>query len=124
MISQRSDGANRQWLQWAAFLAFRATRVEADLGFVEYIVVAQHRESWQNTGACLQSKAELSSFALELSKRMDMRYTAPPMPVDLTMKSDAMPSIPENASNDGQQGHHRRNSSLDIGSVEAMFQTK
>jgi len=29
--------------QWISFLAFRPTRVEADLGFVEYIVVAQHR---------------------------------------------------------------------------------
>jgi small-conductance mechanosensitive channel len=29
--------------EWLVFLAFRATRVEADMGFVEYIVVAQHR---------------------------------------------------------------------------------
>jgi len=27
-------------------VAFRAARVEADFGFVEYKVVAQHRERW------------------------------------------------------------------------------
>jgi small-conductance mechanosensitive channel len=42
--------------QWASFLAFRATRVEADLGFVEYIVVAQHR------GKCLEA-VDLKSCA-------------------------------------------------------------
>jgi len=31
-------------------------------------------ESWQSIGALLGSKAELSSFALELSKKMKMRY--------------------------------------------------
>jgi hypothetical protein len=69
-----------------SFLAFRATRVEADLGFVEHVVVAQHRESWQNLGALLESKAQLSSFALELSKKMDMRYVSPPMPIDLNFQ--------------------------------------
>jgi small-conductance mechanosensitive channel len=32
--------------EWLALLAIRANRVEADLGFVEYGVVLQHRESW------------------------------------------------------------------------------
>lgn len=75
--------------QWGSFTSFRATRVEADLGFVEYSVCAQHRESWQAPGALLESKAQLSSFALELSKKMDMRYKSPPMPVDLSLKSAA-----------------------------------
>jgi hypothetical protein len=29
--------------------------------------------------------AELSSFALELTKKMNMRYTKPPLPVDLSV---------------------------------------
>jgi len=65
------------------------------MGFVEYIVVAQHRESWQTPGALLDSKAELSTFALELSKRMGMRYRSPAMPVDLTLKEGALRSISE-----------------------------
>lgn len=42
----------------------------------------------------MESKAELSSFALELSKRMHMRYSSPPMPVDLTMKDNTVPPPP------------------------------
>jgi hypothetical protein len=45
----------------------------------------QHRESWQNIGAILTSKADLTSFTLELSKQLGMRYDAPPLPVTLTM---------------------------------------
>jgi len=45
-------------------------------------------ESWQSIGAVLDSKAALSSFCLELSKRMNIRYMSPPMPVDLTVKQE------------------------------------
>ena len=34
---------NSSLVQWAAFLAFRATDVFADLGYVQYIFVGQHR---------------------------------------------------------------------------------
>jgi hypothetical protein len=30
-----------------------------------------------------ESKAEVASFCLELSKKLDMRYQSPPLPVDL-----------------------------------------
>jgi hypothetical protein len=71
--------------EWLKFSAFRASGVEVNLGYVEYFVAATHREGWQQIGALLQSKADLSSFALELQKRMDIRYRAPPLPVDLSM---------------------------------------
>ena len=32
--------------EWIAMNAFRAARLEADLGYVEYKLLAQHRESW------------------------------------------------------------------------------
>ncbi len=97
--------------QWVALVGFRATRVEADFGYVEYRIICQHREAWQNIGThlkylqffyfccttnltkrqcsfkkgpILQSKADLSSFCLELSKKLDLRYVSPPMPVNLT----------------------------------------
>ena len=64
--------------------SFRATRVEADVGYIEYKIIVQHRESWQIIGPVLQSKADLSSFCLEATKKLDMKYESPPMPVNLS----------------------------------------
>jgi hypothetical protein len=33
----------------------------------------------------LESKAQVASFCLELSKKLDMKYTCPPLPVDLAL---------------------------------------
>lgn len=55
---------------------------------VEYIFVAQHRENWANIGALKDSLADVSFFALEMAKKMDMRYSAPPMPVNLNMMTN------------------------------------
>ena len=52
---------------------------------MEYVFVAQHRENWANVGALKNSLADVSYFALEVSKKMDMRYMAPPMPINLKM---------------------------------------
>ena len=70
--------------EWIALSGFRATSVEADFGYVEYKIIAQHREKWQNIGPILQSKADLSSFILEVTKKLDMKYESPPMPVNLS----------------------------------------
>jgi hypothetical protein len=67
--------------EWLSMLGFRATTVEAQEGYIEYIVVLQHRESWQQVTPLYMSKAAVSSFALELAKQMDMRYVSPPMPI-------------------------------------------
>jgi len=69
--------------EWIKLCAFRSTVVEADLGYVGYIVVLNHVESWQNIGAIKQSLADCASFCLEVSKKLDMRFVAPPMPIDL-----------------------------------------
>ncbi|KAL3792577.1 hypothetical protein HJC23_005547 [Cyclotella cryptica] len=76
--------------EWIALTAFRVTRVEADAGYVEYKILGQHRERWQNIGPILQSKADLSSFCLEVAKKLDMRYESPPMPVNLSASGDIM----------------------------------
>jgi hypothetical protein len=68
-----------------ALNGFRATRVEQDAGFIEYIVCLGHRNSWQDIGPILQSKADVASYCLELAKKLEMRYTAPPLPVNLSM---------------------------------------
>ena len=71
--------------QYTKLDGFRATVVEADLGYIKYVVVLQHIESWQNIGNVLQAKADVASFCLEVSKKMDMRYIAPPLPIDLSL---------------------------------------
>jgi hypothetical protein len=42
-------------------------------------------ESWHSI-APFVSKADLTNFALELSKKMNIRYVSPPKPIDLTLK--------------------------------------
>ncbi len=59
--------------------------METELGYIEYKVVLQHRESWNMVTEILQSKADVSSFCLELQKQLEMRYHAPALPVDLAM---------------------------------------
>jgi len=51
----------------------------------QYIIALGHRNSWQDIGPILQSKADVASFCLELAKKLEMRYTAPPLPVNLNM---------------------------------------
>ena len=47
------------------------------------------RETWQNVPAIAKSKAEVGSFCLELTKKLDMRYKLPAMPVELSMLNKA-----------------------------------
>jgi len=79
--------------EWLSLIGFRSTRVEADLGYYEYIGILQHRERWQNIGAILQSKAVVQQFCIELQKKMNMRYISPPLPVNLNMSGGTMPSM-------------------------------
>lgn len=114
--------------QWIALLAFRATRIEVDLGYIEYKIVVQHRESWQNVGPILQSKADLSSFVLECSKKLDMRYESPPMPVNIASASNLGGVFAEeyNSGNFGslQKAAAQNISADDLQDVAAMFAVK
>mmetsp|Transcript_997 Transcript_997/g.2206 ORF Transcript_997/g.2206 Transcript_997/m.2206 type:complete len:135 (-) Transcript_997:36-440(-) len=71
--------------EWAQLNGFRATRVEMELNYIEYVIVATHREMWQNIGPILQSKADLASYSLEVSKKLNLRYHNPPKPVHLSL---------------------------------------
>jgi small-conductance mechanosensitive channel len=108
--------------EFASFVAFRATRVEADLGFVEYIVYTLHRESWQEAVSVAQSKADLNSFALELSKKMNLRYRCPPMPVDLTMHHTQGSMEPDEQLGINSFNLRDRSASIDMNSISALFE--
>lgn len=63
-------------------------RVEIAHHHIVFSLSPKHRESWQNIGAILNSKAEVTSFTLEVGKQLGMHYNAPPLPVTLKMSQD------------------------------------
>lgn len=74
--------------QWIKVVDFRSTRVETDLGYVEYTLILQHRERWQNVSAILTSRGEVFNYSVELQKELNMKYTAPHVPVDIRRVTD------------------------------------
>jgi hypothetical protein len=76
--------------------------------------------------------AELSSFALELTKKMNMQYKSPPLPVDLSIiqrKGDnivmPMDFTGDQESGDGDETvSHVSHDSSDYAMVSAMFDKK
>ena len=83
--------------EWLAFNAFWLTNIEADLGFVEYKIWIQHRDSWQNTAALTTALADVRQFAVNLSKQKGMQYRSPPLPVEMRFP----PSTSEGSVADG-----------------------
>uniref|UniRef100_A0A7S4I0R0 Mechanosensitive ion channel MscS domain-containing protein n=1 Tax=Odontella aurita TaxID=265563 RepID=A0A7S4I0R0_9STRA len=111
--------------QWLSMNAFRATRIEVDMGFIEYVLVLVHTEKWQNIGAILTSKAEASSYCLEVQKKLDMRYTAPPLPVNLEMSQRGASvfeahEIGENRANTTSAGT-TASAPPDLGALTSLF---
>ena len=72
--------------EFAAMLGFRPSDVAVDRGYIEYILIAQHRESWQKIGSILNSKANLTTYLLEVTKQLGMRYISPALPVELKFR--------------------------------------
>lgn len=112
--------------EWINLLGFRATAVEADLGYIAYIVILNHVESWQNIGAIKQSQADVASFCLEVSKKMDMRFIAPPMPVDLRLEENAMaaqnfPKVPVNEGDNSMTGNSDQLDPSSIQMIQNLF---
>ncbi|KAG7340184.1 mechanosensitive ion channel [Nitzschia inconspicua] len=79
--------------EWSSMLGFRVSRIEADLGFIEYTTALRHREAWQNIVPILNSRNTMHAFCLELAKKLDMRYKNPPLPVDLKMQGMMPPQF-------------------------------
>ena len=58
-----------------------------------YAVIVICRDSWQQVGQVLDSKANLTSYCQDVAEKLDMHYKAPRLPVDLKyMKADPEPS--------------------------------
>lgn len=82
------------------------------------------RESWQKIVSLLVSKAEVSSFCLELAKKMNMRYRSPPLPVNLSMVGQETNSASDDQSVRSKIHGHTATDSFDIGALAAMFNKK
>lgn len=75
--------------EWLTFVGFRPAEVAVDRGYIGYKIIAQHRNHWQGVGGILESKANLTTYCLEVARQLEMRYHAPPLPVDLSLKGTA-----------------------------------
>lgn len=110
---------------WLSMCGFRATRVEQELGYIEYVMVLQHRERWQNIVPMLNAKAEFSSFALEVAKKLKMPYRAPSLPVDLNMGNAALTRLNEAANAEGNLEEMKRRGSTrtapDMSELATLF---
>jgi hypothetical protein len=110
--------------EYIAVLGFRATRVDQELGFIEYILSVQHRESWQNMGPVLDSKSNLASFGLEVAKKLDMRYRAPPLPVNLAMVARQQENQSDDQSISNVMDSPNPGMMPDVGAIAALFEPK
>jgi hypothetical protein len=109
-------------------------------GFFLYLTFFKTHSTGQHPTALKTSLAELSSFALELTKKMNMRYTKPPLPVDLSViqregeKIDMATAMnllnAASAGTNQQRGDGDENMShvshddMDYAAVSAMFDKK
>lgn len=89
--------------EWLTFVGFRPSEVAPEKGYIGYKVIAQHRNSWQAIGSIVESKANLTTYCLEVAKQLEMRYLSPSLPVSLTLPGQhdlSMPELGENLSGD------------------------
>jgi len=60
--------------KWLALKTFRLSSINANDGYVEYKVVLQHRESWQNYMALQDSLADIQVMTENSSERMEIDF--------------------------------------------------
>jgi hypothetical protein len=122
-VEQFVENRPREWLP---YFDFRAIQVDASKGFIEYLVAVQHRHSWFDWGTIMLSKSHLIHFSLELSKKLDIWYKTPPLPVNLSLTGQpatlpfnidaASPGSAVNVDAIGSTGF-----APDLSSLQAMF---
>ena len=93
--------------EWLSYIDFRATGVEHDKGYVDYLVGAQHRSSWAEWSTIMLSKHDLVLFCMELQKKLGIYFKTPPLPIELLNPGNTLaPMIP-------QEDHEHRNGDED-----------
>jgi hypothetical protein len=72
--------------EWIGLSAFRATTVNANQAYIEYLVAIDHHESWASWTQVKTSQSDLMGFGVELAKKLDIVYTQPKLPIDLNLR--------------------------------------
>jgi len=80
-----SQYVERRPREWTKLLRITNRNVQADEGFVEYLVAFQHVNNWQHLDSIKTSRSQAKFFCHELSKQLCIRYKSPPLPVDLNV---------------------------------------
>ena len=99
---------------------------------VQYAIIGRHRLAWVNYSELVQSKADLMHFSMELSKKLDIWYRNPPLPVDLNVANssnfhEAMRKVSEADLEMQPLVNHMdttENSSLDLKDLQSKFRPK
>jgi len=63
--------------EWVCVRDFSPSSIDDDLRYVFYSIILQHRESWQNARAVLESKVNFGCFCSEVQNQLGMRYVVP-----------------------------------------------
>ena len=74
----------------------------------------RHRDAWQNIGQILDSKANLSSYILEVTQQLGLNYKAPPLPVNLKYMKAMI---------DAEENQEKDNSGMDDAKQMEGFRT-
>ena len=111
--------------EWLSLSGFRASKVEADLGYIEYVISCQHREGWQTVVPILQSKADLFSYCLEVQKQLNMRYITPSVPVDLNIgqrvtSAGAASQASNDEKDESMEPRRRANTSTAVEGIQSL----
>jgi len=69
--------------EWIKVVGLRCTDIETELQYLKFVLIVQHRESWQSA-AIYTSQGDVYLHALHLQKELNMNYTAPTVPIQLT----------------------------------------
>ncbi len=127
--------------EWIGLSSFRATEVNANLGYIEYMVCIDHRESWAYWTQVRTSQSDLMGFGVELAKKLDIVYKQPTLPIDLNIKQShaqdffgrmatenstsdsksAVPTVESGPSDQATRIGHRPSFSRDFQTLAAQF---
>jgi len=78
----RNRPARMDWLP----CAFRVISVNDQLGFLDYIVIVDHRESWVAWDQVHCSESDLIGFGIAFAKELGIAYQQPILPIQMNLE--------------------------------------